>query len=266
VHPPLERSLARGARALAALALAAGLLLSSTDSAAGASAAMPPAPPRPGAESGATRISVDAWFADISAIDSSAQTFSANLVLVLRWHDTSLAHRDAETRTYALGDVWSPRWMIANEGVSVRRSLPETLDVAPDGTVVYRQRVIGSFSEQLNLHRFPFDADTFRVHLVLPGHRPEEVEFVPDAAAVAAGLPFAAGAAEQLSLQDWRVTSVTARPEPYVIGRGLEIAGYAVEFAAERRAQHYVLKVLFPLLLIADVGRCSDDLSRPARR
>ena len=42
---------------------------------------------------------------------------------------------------------------------------------------------------------------------------------------------------------------MTARPEPYVIGRDVEIAGYAVEFHAERRAQHYVLKVLFPLLL-----------------
>lgn len=245
--PPLDRPCRR---LRAALGLGASLLLTGAAAAAGASVPLPPAPTRPGAEAGATRISVDAWFADISAIDSSAQTFSASLVLVLRWHDPGLAHRDAETRTYAVGDIWHPRWMIANEGADVRRSLPETLDVEPDGTVVYRQRVLGSFSEQLNLHRFPFDADDFRVHVVLPGHRPEEVEFVPDAAAVAAGLPFAAGAAEDLSLQDWRVTSVTARPEPYVIGRGVEIAGYAVEFHAERRARHYVLTVLVPLVLI----------------
>lgn len=239
----------RGA-ARAFLGLASYLLLASAGWAAGAPAPIPPSPPRPGAESGATRISVDAWFADISKIDSAAQTFSANVVLVLRWHDPGLAHRDAETRTYAAGDVWHPRWMIANEGDSVRRSLPETLDVAPDGTVVYRQRLIGSFSELLNLHRFPFDQDSFRVHLVLPGHRPEEIEFVPDATAMAAGLPLAVGVADDISLQDWRVTSVTARPEPYVIGPGIEIAGYAVEFVAERRAQHYVLKVILPLVLI----------------
>jgi cadmium resistance protein CadD (predicted permease) len=41
-----------------------------------------------------------------------------------------------------------------------------------------------------------------------------------------------------------------ARPQPYVIRPGIEIAGYAVEFAAERRAQHYVLKVILPLVLI----------------
>jgi hypothetical protein len=193
---------------------------------------------------------VDAWFADVSGIDSARQTFSANLVLVLRWRDPSLAHRHAETRTYALEKIWHPRWLIANEADSVRRSLPEAVDVAPDGSVVYRQRLLGAFSQALDLHRFPFDRETFRVHLVLPGHRPEEIEFVPDEAAVAIGLPQAAGAAGELTLQDWRVTSVGARPLPYVVSPGLEVAGYSVEFAAERRAQYYVLRVFLPLLLI----------------
>ena len=151
-----------------AAAVACGLGLGACRLLAGAAAAdaavPPPAPARPGAEAGATRISVDVWFADISAIDSPAQTFSANLVLVLRWRDAGLAHRDAQTRTYVVGDIRHPRWMIANEGADVRRSLPETLDVAPDGTVAYRQRVT-PLAEHLNLHRFPFDADDFRVHV-----------------------------------------------------------------------------------------------------
>jgi hypothetical protein len=234
----------------ASICLALCILLTPVASASEAPVPLPPSPQRPGVASGATTISVAAWFADISKIDSAAQTFSANLVFVLRWHDASLAHPGTETRTYALGDLWHPRWLIANEGESVRHSLPETIDVAPDGSAVYRQRVLGSFSQALNLYRFPFDHARFRVHLVLPGHRPAEIQFVPDESAVAAGMPMAVGRAEEVTLQDWRVTSVSAHPQSYFAAPGVELAGYAIEFTADRRAQHYVLKVMFPLLLI----------------
>jgi hypothetical protein len=213
---------------------------------------LPPPPQRPGAESGATTISVDAWFADISNIDSAAQTFSANLALVLRWHDPSLIRPEdgAATKTYALADVWHPRWLIVNEGDSVRHSLPETVDVAPDGSAVYRQRLLGSFSQALDLRRFPFDRASFRVHLVLPGHRPGEIQFVPDEAAVAAGMPMAVGLADAVTLPDWRITAVTAQTQPYVAGPAVALAGYAIEFTADRRVQHYLLTVMFPLVLI----------------
>ena len=234
----------------ASICLALCILLTPVASASEAPVPLPPSPQRPGAASGATTISVAAWFADISEIDNAAQTFSANLVFVLRWHDASLAHPGTEIRTYALGDLWHPRWLIANEGESVRHSLPETIDVAPDGSAVYRQRVLGSFSQALNLYRFPFDHARFRVHLVLPGHRPAEIQFGPDESAVAAGMPMAVGRAEEVTLQDWRVTSVSAYPQSYFAAPGIELAGYAIEFTASRRAQHYVLKVMFPLLLI----------------
>ena len=211
---------------------------------------LPPSPPRPGAEAGPTRIGVAAWFADISKIDSAAQTFSANIVLVLRWHDPRLIREGGETKVYDTKDVWTPRWLIANEGDSVRRSLPETVDVTPDGNVVYRQRLVGTFSQALNLRRFPFDHDTFRVELAIPGMRPEDIEFVPDPSAVFNGMRNGIGAAASLTLQDWKVGGVTARPRPYRIAPGLQIAGYALEFTADRRVQHYLLKVILPLILI----------------
>lgn len=235
---------------IASICLALCILLAPAAPASDAPVPLPPSPQRPGAASGATKISVAAWFADISKIDSAAQTFSANLALVLRWHDPRLARSETDTKTYALGDLWHPRWLIANEGASVRHSLPETIDVTPDGSAVYRQRVLGSFSQALNLHQFPFDHARFRVHLVLPGHRSGEIEFVPDEDAVAAGMPMAVGRAEEVTLQDWRVTSVSAHPKSYLAAPGVELAGYAIEFSADRRAQHYVLKVMLPLLLI----------------
>lgn len=246
----MDSQLRQNERLIASLCLALCILLTPVASASEDPVSLPPSPQRPGAASGATKISVVAWFADISNVDSAAQTFSANLFFMLRWHEPSLVRRGTETKTYALGDLWHPRWLIANEGESLRLSLPETVNVAPDGSAVYRQRVFGSFSQALNLHRFPFDRARFRVHLILPGHTPEEIQFVPDESAVAAGMPMAVGRADEITLKDWRVTSVSAHPQSYFAAPGVEIAGYAIEFNADRRAQYYLLKVMFPLLLI----------------
>jgi hypothetical protein len=211
---------------------------------------LPPKPQRPGAESGPTELSVTAWFADISNIDSAAQTFTANLFLLFRWQDPRLVNSETETKAYAAESLWHPQWLIVNASSSMKRTFPETIDVAPDGSAVYRQRVLGSFSQPLDLHRFPFDSASFRVDIVVPGHRPEDIHFIADEAAVAAGMKMGVGIADDITLQDWRVTSVSARARPYVATPGVELAGYRIGFTADRKAQHYVLKVILPLVLI----------------
>lgn len=211
---------------------------------------LPPAPARPGAGDGPTPVFVTAWYADITKIDSVAQEFSANLAFILNWQDPRLAHSGPGVKTYALADVWHPRWLIVNEGNNVKRSLPERVDVTPGGEVVYRQRLVGSFTKPLYLQNFPFDRDTFDVKLVVLGYRPAEIELMPNKKSVLAGLKDGIGIAPKLTMQDWRVTGVRAFAEPYVLAPGVEVAGYALRFSAERRVQHYILKVFVPLVLI----------------
>jgi hypothetical protein len=211
---------------------------------------LPPTPPRPDAEAGPTKVSYVIWIGDINQIDSAAQTFSANLVLFIRWRDPQLAHAGPGTKQYALDSIWNPRLVITNEAGEVERSLPETADVAPDGTVIYRQRLIGSFAQNLNLRAFPFDRDTFRVQIVTLGYRPEEIELAPDARALAAGMPEGVGLAEKLTIQDWRIKSVGSHVQPYRLAPRLELAAFSFEFTATRDSQHFVIKVIIPLILI----------------
>lgn len=82
------------------------------------------------------------------------------------------------------------------------------------------------------------------------GQTPAEIQFVPHERFVAAGLPTGAGIAPGLTLKDWRITDFKALALPYQASPGFEIAGYAFEFRAERLVQYYLLKVIFPLLLI----------------
>jgi hypothetical protein len=211
---------------------------------------LPPAPLRPDAEIGPTKISVAIWASDISKIDSAAQTFTASLFLEMRWHDMRLAHPGPGVKTHALADIWHPELLVANDDGLVKRTLPEEVEVTSDGTVIYRQRFTGSFAQRLDLRAFPFDEHRFLAHFLVVGYRPEEIEFIADETLVAAGLPQAAGIAETLTLADWKVGAPAAFAQPYHAAPGLQIAGYALQFHAVRLAQYYLLKVILPLLLI----------------
>lgn len=212
--------------------------------------ALPPAPPRPGGEAGPTEMRYAVRIGDITHIDGVAQTFAANLLLILRWRDPQLAHAGPGVKQYAIDDIWHPRLLIVNEADNVVRSLPEIADVAADGTVTYRQRFIGSYAQSLNLRAFPFDSDTFRVQLVILGYRPEELKFVPAPEALAAGIRDGISIAEKLTIQDWRILSTTVKTPPYEVAPGLGVGSLSLEFTAERRAHHFVIKVIIPLILI----------------
>ena len=211
---------------------------------------LPPSPQRPNADGGPTKVGVTAWFSDISKIDSAAQSFSASLIILLRWQDLSLAHPGPEVKTYAVEQIWHPRWIIANGGGDLRNTLPETVDVAPDGGVLYRQRVVGSFNEAMNLRRFPFDRERFTANLVLLGASPKDVELAPDALSISSGLNGAIGKGQQITMQDWKVTALGARTAPYALVPGTQLSGYDITFTAARLPQHYLLKVILPLILI----------------
>jgi len=205
---------------------------------------------RPAADAGPTEVSVGIWIVDISNIDSAQQSFTAEIALVLRWKDPRLAHTGSGVVRYPLEQVWHPRVGIANETASVIRKLPEWVDVEPDGTLIYRQRYAGAFTQPLRLQSFPFDRQTFRIQLVAVRYRPNELKFVPDQTWIREGLRQASGIASSITLPDWTVEKWDARTLPYTLTPGLEFSGYAFEFTAARNIGHYILKVILPLVLI----------------
>ena len=205
---------------------------------------------RPGSGNGPTQVSVGIWVVDINSIDSAQQTFTADIATVLRWKDPRLAHTGTGVAHYALDQIWNPRVAIVNETNSVSRRLPESAEVDADGTVTYRQRYVGSFTQALHLKSFPFDKQTFRVHLVAVRYGPNEVQFVPNKEWIDAGLKQAGGISPSVTLPDWTVEKYEIKNMVYALAPGLENSGYVFEFTALRNVQHYVLKVILPLVLI----------------
>ena len=213
-------------------------------------AEMPAVIERPGADDGPTRVSIGIWMVDITSIDSAQQSFTAEMALVLRWKDPRLAHTGNGVVRYPLEQVWHPRIAVVNETNSVSRKFPDSVEVEPDGTVNYRQRYAGAFTQPLRLRSFPLDRQTFRIQLVAVRYRPNEVTFVPDQEWISNGLKQGAGIAPSITLPDWTIEKWDTRRLTYALAPGFDYSGYAFEFTASRNVQHYIWKVILPLVLI----------------
>jgi len=205
---------------------------------------------RPITGGGPTQVSVGIWMVDISNIDSAQQTFTAEVAVVLRWKDSRLAHTGNGVVRYSLEQIWHPRAVIVNESNSVSHKFPDMVEVEPDGRVIYRQRYAGAFTQPLRLRSFPFDRQTFRLQLVAVRYRPNEVQFVPDQDWIDNGLKKAGGIAPSITLPDWTVENWNTKSLSYALAPGFEYSGYAFEFKAARDVQHYIFKVILPLVLI----------------
>src|SRR5437870_5291921 len=205
---------------------------------------------RPNADSGPTQISVGIWVADISNIDSAQQTFTAEIAVVLRWKDPRLVHTGNGVVRYPLEQIWHPRVGVVNETNSVSRKMPDSVEVDPDGMITYRQRYVGAFTQPLRLQSFPFDRQTFRVQLVAVRYQSNEVMFVPDQVWIRDGLKDAGGISPSVTLPDWTIEKWEVKPLVYALAPRHQYSSYAFEFTASRNVQHYILKVILPLVLI----------------
>src|SRR5437870_8834497 len=205
---------------------------------------------RPNADSGPTQISVGIWVADITNIDSAQQNFTAEIAVVLGWRDPRLAHTGNGIVRYPLEQVWHPRLAVVNETNYVNRKFPEAVEVEPDGTVNYRQRYAGVFTQPLRLQSFPFDRQTFRIQLVAVRYQSNEVMFVPDQVWIQDGLKGAGGISPSVTLPDWTIEKWELKPLVYALAPRHQYSSYAFEFTASRNVEHYILKVILPLVLI----------------
>ena len=98
------------------------------------------------------RVVVDVL--DLDDVDSVRQSFVANVYYEARWRDARLAHGGPGERAMPLSSVWHPRLQFYNQQ-RVIQTLPEVVEVSPDGEVLYHQRVWGPFPSPSTSRTFP---------------------------------------------------------------------------------------------------------------
>ena len=186
-------------------------------------------------------VEVKVYLIDIDGIDSVTQSFVANLTLVFRWHDPSLAHAGLDSISKDLSEIWYPRIQILNQQRLVK-TFPQSAEVHPDGEVIYRQRVWGSFSQPLELREFPFDSQRLEVRLGSISFGSQNIQLKPSTDS---------GISEKLSIPDWEIMQWDFMAEDLRFDNESSlIPGMVFSLEVKRDSNYFKFKVILPLVLI----------------
>jgi hypothetical protein len=197
---------------------------------------------RPLEDKGPTKIDVVFFIIDIDEIDTVTQSFAANIFTAFRWWDPRLAHGGKGTLQYNLNDIWYPRILLMNRQ-RLWKSFPRVAEVNSSGEIIYRQRSWGYFSQPLDLRDFPFDKQTLNFTFVTPGYSPQEVQLMKFETK-------GFGMAENFSVPDWDVIGWDYTTKPFSPSEGEEIGTITFSLKLKRHSEHYVYKVVIPLVFI----------------
>jgi len=201
---------------------------------------------RPSSPGEATEVQVMIYVIDIDEINSADQSFAASIYYEARWKNHLLQHPGPGPLHVDLNEIWNPRLTIIGQQ-NAWKSYPESAEIQPDGTVIYRQKVWGHFSQPLNLRDFPFDRQELSIQLVAPGLSEHQVVMVP----LVGDLGRSSNLARHFSLPDFDILSFQANAASYYPDQSLiGVAGFEMKIQVGRQPDYYILKVILPLCLI----------------
>ncbi|MEJ2188098.1 MAG: hypothetical protein P8Y93_01550 [Acidobacteriota bacterium] len=199
---------------------------------------------RPGGDDQPLTIHGAIVLLDVSKIDGANQNFTGNVFVMLSWQDERLASDIKGHRRLDLDDIWNPRIQIVNQQF-VRTTFDDVADVAPDGTVTFRQRYNGTFASKMDLRDFPLDRHRFNIQIVAPGYGPDEIRFVP----VTEGL--GQGRVPQLTVPDFEIGSLEISAAPFeVVPGGRQVAGLLGTFTGTRKLGYFIGKAFVSVAII----------------
>lgn len=219
---------------------------------------------RPDELKGPTEIYFAIFVIDVNNVNDAAQSITANVYLRLRWKDSRLANKEVAIRQIPLDQVWNPSILLVNQLGMGFRSLPESVQVHPDGTVIYIQRYTGALSQRMMLANFPMDKQNFIIQFASPGNDEGNLMFKPELLKM--HNEGGGAIAENLSLGDWKILKYKAVVAPYKPIEGTNVASFTFLFQAERYVSYYLWQVVLPLAVIVIMSSAAfwirrEDLS-----
>jgi len=197
---------------------------------------------RPGPKDKPVPIKLGVVVVDIDSVDGANQLFVANFGVIAEWNDPRLAKDIDFIRVMDTDDVWTPNIQILNQQ-KLFETLPDQVEVSPDGTVNYVQRYWGTLSYPMNLRDFPLDSHLLEIKIVTIGKDKENIDFSIFEAKT--------GMLDVLTVTDFEVLGWQALPKMVDLGPNLpQLPGVVFEFEAKRLVGFYIIKVIVPLVLI----------------
>lgn len=201
---------------------------------------------RPALDGPPIQVRVGVRLVDIVDVDELKESFTVDFLLSLSWRDPRLA---AEARGGAmddcvldLSDVWDPDVHPVNQRGMARESARD-VDIAPDGTVRYGERILAELSTPLDLEEFPFDRQALKIQLISFEYGPEDVVFEIDEADT--------GRLESAFLGGWDIVENSSLLDvPAFTINDRQYTRLEHSIVLERRSGYFIWKFVVPLTFI----------------
>jgi len=186
---------------------------------------------------------------NLSAIDEVKENWQMSGLLIAKWSDPNLRYsagghgelyRDLPTT------IWKPSFEFTNEVTPTNLRFVD-LYAKPDGTVVYTQAFNATLATDLDLRRFPFDAQRLPIVVQARGDDLDRtiLKFDPSDSA----LPKQGYA----GLAQWVPVSLTAHLGT-VAGSVSRSSDVEFSLKVQRKPKSYILKFIVPLLLLVIIS------------
>ena len=198
---------------------------------------------RPGPTNVPTEVYISIYIIDLDNVSSADQNFTANVFVEAQWKDVRLKHNSPGPVSKDMKEIWHPRLQFVNQQ-RLWSTIDKIVSISQDGTVTFRQRVWGDFSQPLKLHDFPFDEQHFNIQVVPVGYPCDEVKLINNSER-------RSGLAEKFSVADWRILDFTAQPFKYSpFNDEKHLNGFQLSIHAKRRSNYFITTIIIPLVMI----------------
>jgi hypothetical protein len=201
---------------------------------------------RPDHDGKPVQVEVGIFIIDVINVDEVTESFEADFLLNLKWQDPRLSANalglSLEDYRLSLSDIWHPSIHPINQR-DLTKEQDRDVDIDPEGTVRFSERIYGEFSSPLELDEFPFDVQHLKIQLASFEYSPEDVIFIMDSAKT--------GRVDDILVGGWDIiknsSDVDVNTMSGVAGAHTRLVHTIV---ISRHVGYYVWKFIVPLCLI----------------
>jgi len=208
------------------------------------------------------RVKVNFFINSIHEIDDEKGAYVVDFWLDLFWRDPALEGKTVDEVDPAR--LWDPQvtTLNATELTVLYRSYSDSFE--PDTNVYLSQRLVGTFTHNFDLHRFPFDQQTLVMTLESNEYNSNALIFdflgadqtiIYTENPFTFPLPTGKYLSTEFDLGEWTLTAANVVQQIHVLPYDKSTwAQFRLELQVERQARPYVIKIMLVFLLIMVLG------------
>ncbi len=210
----------------------------------------------------ARRVKVNFFINTIDNIDDESGRYTIDFWLDLFWRDPALEGKTVDQVDPA--SLWNPQiqTLNANDLTVLYQSYTDSFE--PETNVYLSQRLVGTFTSDFDLSRFPFDHQQLEIQIESSEFDSNQLLFDflgADQAIIYAEKPFTFPLpinkyiSTEFALRNWLLTTANVVQQIHVLPYDKSSwAQFRVELQIARQARPYVLKIMLVFVLIMVLG------------